>query len=464
MITFCTRKICCLWHLLLFIYAAPLFAQQKNYHLPQLIEAAKNHLPVLMQKRALLNGARAAVTDTRHSFLPQLKISDQVNLGSDNSIAGSYLPIGITPSSSAGVRGDNIYQPATGNIGALYGEYELINFGLNSARLKTAEAIADLQQADLDRELYLMQASVARTYFNVLKNQYKLDADRQNVNRYDSIFKVIRALTASGIKPGADSSLARAELSKATITYNQTLGSINQLKDQLSYLTGVPPQSFFLDSLVIGFINNKPAPINLPEDTVSNPLIDIYVKQNNIYVSNQTVIKKSYLPRILLAASGWTRGSSIQYNDDYKALSSGLGYQRFNYMAGIAVTYNLFSGLYKKDKLAINQFQVQAGNYELEQQKLAISLAAAQASHALQVNEANLAELPIQLKSAADTYRQKAAQYKAGIISLIDLTNASFVLYRSQTDYIQTISDWWLAQLDKAVAGGSLIQFIQLIK
>ena len=464
MITFCRRKICCLWPLLLFIYAAPLLGQQKNYHLPELAEAAKNHLPVLMQKRALLGEARASVTDIRHSFLPQLKISDQVNLGTDNSIAGSYLPVGITPSSSAGVRADNIYQPATGNIGALYGEYELVNFGLNSARLKTAEAFVDLQQADLDRELYLLQAAVARTYFNVLKSQYRLDADRQNVNRYDSIFKVIRALTASGIRPGADSSLARAELSKAMITYNQTLGSINQLKDQLGYLTGISPQNFYIDSLAGSFINSRPAPISLPADTGSNPLIDFYVKQNNIYVSNQTLIKKSYLPRILLAASAWTRGSSIQYNDDYKALSSGLGYQRFNYMAGIAVTYNLFSGLYKKDKLAINQFQVQAGNYALEQQKLAISLAAEQANRALEVNEANLSELPVQLKSATDTYRQKAAQYKAGIISLIDLTNASFVLYRSQTDYIQTISDWWLAQLDKAVAGGNLIQFIQLIK
>ena len=248
------------------------------------------------------------------------------------------------------------------------------------------------------------------------------------------------------------------------ITYNQTLGSINQLKDQLGYLTGISPQNFYIDSLAGSFINSRPAPISLPADTGSNPLIDFYVKQNNIYVSNQTLIKKSYLPRILLAASAWTRGSSIQYNDDYKALSSGLGYQRFNYTAGIAVTYNLFSGLYKKDKLAINQFQVQAGNYALEQQKLAISLAAEQANRVLEVNEANLSELPVQLKSAADTYRQKAAQYKAGIISLIDLTNASFVLYRSQTDYIQTISDWWLAQLDKAVAGGNLIQFIQLIK
>jgi len=464
MVTFCSRKILRLLNIFLFMWAGSVFAQQKNYHLPELIAAAKGHLPVLLQKQSLVNGAKAVVTDTKHSFLPQLKISDQLNLGTDNSIAGSYLPAGVSISSSAGVRAENVYQPASGNTGALYGEYELINFGLNSARLKTAEAFVDLQQADLEREWYIVQAAVARNYLTILKDQYKLDADQQNINRYDSIFKVIQALAASGIKPGADSSLARAELSRARITFNQTLGSINQLKDQLSYLTGIPADVFLIDSAGNRFISNTVPALHFASDTASNPLVDYYVKQNDVFLRNQTLIKKSYLPKVLLAASGWARGSSIQYNDDYKALSAGLGYQRFNYMAGIAVTYNLFNGLYKKDKLAISRFQVEAGGYALAQQQLAVSLAAAQAAHALQENEANLAELPVQLQSALATYGQKLAQYKAGIISLVDLTNASFVLYRSQTDYITTISDWWLAQLDKSVAGGNLIQFIQSIK
>jgi len=38
------------------------------------------------------------------------------------------------------------------------------------------------------------------------------------------------------------------------------------------------------------------------------------------------------------------------------------------------------------------------------------------------------------------------------------------VLYRSQTDYIETISDWYLSQLNKAALTGNLTQFIQTIK
>ena len=148
------------------------------------------------------------------------------------------------------------------------------------------------------------------------------------------------------------------------------------------------------------FINDKPILLSMNSDTADNPLIDYYAKKKNIFLANETLIKKSYLPKILLGASTWARGSSIQYNDDYKSLETGLGYQRFNYAVGIGVSYNLFNSLYKKDKLAINRFQLQASDDELQQQKLALASATLQADDASQTAQSNLNELPIQLKSA----------------------------------------------------------------
>ncbi len=464
MVTFCVRKNCWVLSILLLVPAFSIVAQQTKYNLLSLTEAAKNYMPVLQQKSALLDASKAIVTDVRHSFLPQVKISEQLNLATDNSIAGSYLPLSGIPSVSAGVRADNISQPATGNAGLLYAEYDLINFGLNKARIKYAEGYTGLAQSDLSREQYILEAQVSNIYFNLLKTQYKLAADKQNVNRYDSIFKIIRALAISGIKAGSDTSLSKAELSKAKIVYNQTLGSLDQLKDQLSYLTGIASGNLNIDSLPNGFLMNRPSLISFAADSSNNPLLDFYQKRTNIYYYSQKLIQKSYSPKIILAAGGWMRGSSIQYNDDYKSLATGLGYQRFNYAAGVAITYNLFNGLYKKDRLAINRFQTQASEQELQQQKLLLDLSASQAESAIRTNETNLAELPVQLQSATETYNQKVAQYKAGIISLIDLTNASFVLYRSQTDYIQTVGDWYVAQLDKAAATGNLLKFIQTIK
>jgi outer membrane protein TolC len=437
---------------------------QTIYRIPDLVAAAVQHMPLLQQKQAQLSSAKAAVTDTRHSFLPQVKLAEQLTVGTDNSIAGSVFPLGITPSTSGGIRASNDMQAASGNSAVMYGEYELYNFGLNQAKLATAGSYVHLQEADLLKEQYLIKLDITRLYFGLLKTQYRLLADQQNVNRYDSIFQVILALTRSGIRAGSDSSLAKAELSKARISLQQTKGAVAQYKEQLAYYTGITASELRVDSLPAKFRLQQPVPVLLQTDSTANPLIDYYAKKRDVFASYDQLIRTSYRPKLMLAGSVWARGSSIQYSDNYKSLSEGLGYQRFNYAAGIAFTYSLFNGIHKRDKLAINRFDTQAAERELNQQQLALQNAQNRADQQLLTATANLAELPVQLQSAGDTYRQKLAQYKAGLISLIDLTNASFVLYRSQTDFIETLGDWYLAGLDKSAAAGTLDSFLQQIK
>src|ERR1035438_3452422 len=80
---------------------------KKDYTLADFVDSARRHLPILLQKMALVNSARAGITDARHTYLPTAILGDQLSLGTDNSIPGSYLSFGLIPSSSAGVRSTN---------------------------------------------------------------------------------------------------------------------------------------------------------------------------------------------------------------------------------------------------------------------------------------------------------------------------------------------------------------------
>jgi outer membrane protein TolC len=449
---------------ILMLWTQSLFAQvNKNYSLPEFIDSAQYHLPLLLQKKALFDAARAGIADAKHSFLPKAYLGDELNLGTDNSAPGSYLSFGIIPSSSSGIRTSNDYQSAVGNIAVFQSEYELVDFGLRKAKINNAGAFADLSQADLEKELYLLKWKVGKLYFDILKNQFQLAIDAENVTRYEAIYKVIQAITQSGIKAGADSSLAMAELSKSRIVFNQTEGSIRKLQQQMSYLTGIPMGNFFIDTSQAKHYEDALNQLagGLPADFTNNPLIDFYAKQESLYRQTEELIKKSYLPKIYLTATGWARGSSIDAEGNYNSLSEGLGYQRFNYLVGATVVYDLFNMVHRKDKLAISQFNTVASDYDRQQQTLWLKNVGNQADEALKTALKNLMEIPIQINSSKDTYNQKTAQYKAGIINLIDLTNASFVLYRAQSDYVQTISDWLLANLDKAAASGNLDAFIE---
>lgn len=446
------------------IAGLPLCAQEKQYTLPELADSAKLYFPQLLRKNAQLNFAKANVTDTKHQFLPTLRTTEELTAGTDNSLAGSFLTFGIIPSTSAGVRAENNARLATGNIAALSAQYDLATFGYRGALLNRANAYVSLQQADARQELYYLEATIARWYFNLLKYQSKLKADAENITRYESIFRVIKALAASGIRAGSDSSLAMAELSRTKITYNQTLGQVDNCRANLSYLTGIAVDKMVIDSAAIKDLAIKPGWFSRPAGDASSPLLDYYRQLKNIALANEQLISKSFLPKIVLTATTWARGSSIAFNDQYKSAVYGLGYQRFNYLAGVSFQYDLFNGIHKRDKLNAYRFETAAGDLALRAQEQQLNNAALQADNAIGTTEKNLRELPIQLAAARDTYNQKTAQYKAGIINVIDLTNAAYVLYRSMNDYAETIGDWYLAQLDKAVATGYLDNFIQAIK
>ncbi|HEY4153813.1 MAG TPA: TolC family protein, partial [Puia sp.] len=405
-----------------------------------------------------------AVTDARHLFLPSLKANEQIDLGTDNSIPGSYLSYGIIPSTSSGVRKGNYAQSATGNIAILSAQYDLVDFGYRRAYIEKARSYVDLYQADREKELYTLKIQAARLYFNLLKNQFRLEVDKQNMERYENIFNVIRALTISGIKPGSDSSLAKAELSKSRITYNQTTGQINQLKQELSFLSGIPARNLQIDTSTATYIRIRSEFSIQSPDSSRNPFLAYYESQKNIFLAQQHLISKAYLPKIVLTADGWARGSGISYNDEFNSFSQGLGYQRFNYLAGLSFQYDLFNGLHRRDKLRVYQFETTASDEALQQEKLALHSAYLRAEGAIRTSETNLAELPVQLSAATDVYNQKLAQYKAGLINLVDLTNAAFVLDRSQNDFIETLADWYLAQVDRSWALGKLDSFINLIK
>ena len=436
---------------------------QKNYiSLSSLADSADHFLPRLLQKRAELNNASANVIDTKHQFLPAVRFNDQVNIGSDNSVAGSYFPYGLIPSTSAGIRASNDYQAASGNLAVLYGEYDLLDFGYKNARINFAKSAQTFKGSDLQREIYILHGQLSRAYFNLLISVVRLDVERQTVQRYDTIFSIIRALTLSGIRPGSDSSLAKAELSKSRLTYNQINELARNYREEISYLSGIPAGQINIDSSILSVLDRKRL-IPGPTGPVPNPLIDYYENLKNVYLSNEHLIAKSYLPKILLTGATWARGSSIVYDDQYKELPTGFGYQRFNYLAGVSFQYDLFNGVHRRDRLRSFGFEREATELELQQQVLNLASATKQAQNSIDIAEKNLLELPIQYQAAMDTYNQKFAQYKAGIISLIDLTNAAFVLDRSENDYVETIGGWYQAQLEKAIANGTLNGFIQSI-
>lgn len=320
---FCRRKQQLLFILLCSIELVN--AQQKNnYSLSVMVDSAMKHYPQLLQKKALVNSAIANVKDVRHSYLPSFNISDEINVASANQLPGTSLPMEIIPSISGGTRSSNNWQAASTNIAVFYSEYLLADFGLKNARINNAISFSNVQQSDLQRTGFSVKAGVTQTYLQLVQAELRLNAEKKNIDRYQYIFKLIKSITRSGINPGVDSSQAKAELSKARSQFNQVKGIVNQLKDQLSYYTGIAPDKIVADSSSQIYLTDiMPAEFNM--DSINHPFIDYYIRKRDFDLATEKLVSKSFLPKVILAGSTWARGSSISYNDQYKSLANGLG-------------------------------------------------------------------------------------------------------------------------------------------
>jgi outer membrane protein TolC len=441
------------------------FAQTGNkIGLKQAIDSAIKNYPELNAKQLEIKSADAVVRDAKDQRLPSLTVSDQVDIGTANSLSGSYFPMGIIPSTSGGISVENNSNTFSGNIGVAYMEHELYNFGLNHARIASAESFANTSKADYDATSYSLQFQISQLFFDLLKYRLLTSVQQKNIERYNVLYNYIKAYTGSGIKAGVDSSIANAEVSKAKIQYIQTLEVYNKLRSEFIYYTGIKNKDFEIDTgmyhLPDAIVNQLQLKVSADSVSTSNPILAYYNSQWEYALSQENLVKKSYLPKLYLLGSAWTRGSSISPTDGYGDLANGLNYSRYNYMGGLALTYNIFDMVHRKDKVATQYFHAEAIHEEVNQQKLLLENQLKQADIAIQAALDREREIPVQLKAAQNAFAQKSAQYNAGIANIAELTDASYLLYRAETDAVETQSDLLNTLLQKAVANNTLNAFL----
>jgi outer membrane protein TolC len=434
------------------------------FSLKQAIDTALQNYPELKAKKLQLESAKMTLTDAKDQRLPSIKVSDQVDIGTANSTPGSYFSFGLVPSTSGSIRATENTNDFAGTIGVAYIEYELYNFGLNGARIGLANSLINVNNADYKKESYLLQFEIANLYFELLKYKLLTNIQQKNIERYRVLYNYIKAYTGSGIKAGVDSSVANAELSKAKIQYINTQSKFDKLKSDFIYFTGVRNNNFDVDTnlfhLTDAKINQMESNVVADSVNINNPLLVYYKSRWDYALAQEKLVKKSYLPKLNFEGAAWTRGSSISSKDVYGGLSTGLNFERYNYMGGLALTYNITDIFHRRDRAAIFDFQAQAVEEEMAGQKSLLENQLQKADIDIQAALERVREIPIQLKAAQDAFAQKTAQYDAGLVNIVELTNVSYLLYSAETDQVTATTDLLNTLLQKAVTNNTLNIFL----
>ncbi len=453
---------------LFLVFLVSLKSDAQTLNLYDAVSKTILNYPLIRQRQAQVAAGRAHINTIKWHTLPSLILQDQLDAGTANALQGAYFSMGIVPSTPGGTpTAAPNYNPNPVNIAISSLQWEFYTFGYYNAEKRLAKAQLAVNEANLGGDKYLLTESAISLYLDWIKKYRLLQIQGENEQRAKVILTSIVANVNSGLKPGVDSSTASAVYSEARVAYLQALDEYNYDKITLASYTGLSANNIVPDTSLVNAAILLNSTVQPSADSVSiqHPLLDVYEKQYEQQLADNSTVSHKYLPKLALNGAAWERSSGISYTGDYPGnIADGLPYYKDNYLLGLSLSYNLFDMRHRHDLLAEGKLQAQATQDALQTQRLTLDKMLQQANSTYATTQEKLKELPIELYSARQAYGQQLALYRAGLNTLIDVTNAQYVLLQAETTYVITQDELLQLLYIRAGLSGQLDNFLQNFK
>jgi len=447
-------------------------AQDKiDITLPEALDTGIKNYPSIRAKINYVQTAHALTLNTRNEYLPNIIGSIQQNYGTVNDQFGPGAPIGVLGVASAGpVYSQQNWNAAFGGLYILSTTWEAFTFGRIRSRVQLATVQERQNSADLDQEQFIQRVKISSAYLNLIIARQLVESGKSNLLRAETVQQTVKARALSGLNPGVDSTLANAEVSKAKLLLIDFLTNEKTVQRQLSESIGLSvPWDFQPDTTHFAKI---PEIVNVESSVTQNPQLQFYKARVDYANQLTTTTRKSLMPGVTLFGVYQGRGSgfSSSYNPENlngysSSYNDGVNPTRYNYVAGISLTWNLMSPFKIRRQVIAQRFTASGyqAEYDLLKNQLRNQLILSDQKIENTLLSAN--EVPVQYKAASDAYLQKSILYNNGLATMVDLQQAMYVLNRAEIDRSVAYVNVWLALLTKAAALGDFNLFInQIIK
>ncbi|WP_159469914.1 TolC family protein [Dyadobacter sp. 3J3] len=447
-------------------------AQPRILSLTDAVNLAVENYPSVKIKMAEIQAGEAEASAQLMTYkLPTVSFQAQALFATSNQVRGTSFPNGGTSISSTGSIKANGYSADAvwSSFSTILGSYKIANFGKKKADETMYRAGTEQAKADYEKEIFDQKARAADAYLMALVYADAVKVQQKNLERTQEYFTIIQATAKAGLRPGVDSSMATAELSKATLLLLESRRMAKDQKIKLTQLLGGGSSDF---ELVADKFNTT-----LPQLTASStglnisehPVLQFYQKRIGYSEAKAASIRKSYLPSIMAVGALWSRGSGISDkidangNFNYNASLSGLKFRAYNYMAGVSTLWNISDIFKTRQQTRAQEFLTQS--YQQGYNQIQIQLQGELESADLQYLSALEAvkQAPVQLSAAQDAYDQADARYKAGLTTIIELTQAVTLLNRAEIDQIVAHNNVWRAMLQRSAVNGNISGFLSQV-
>lgn len=431
--------------------------QQQPATLSQLLQMAEANYPLLKSKALEVQAAQKSVDVGKSTLIPSLDASYQVNYATYNNITGMAYPQFLVPISGP-PSADNKYGGVFGSATSLLLNWQPVTFGLRQSQVDLAKAGVRYAQADAQNEIFQHKIRVISAYLDIVMAIELEKVYQENLARTSANLSIAKTLVINGIKPGVDTALLKAEVSRAKVELLNSRKYREQNIITLSGLLATDGLSSFADT---SYFTKVPTAY-LTSDTVRNPVLALFSSNIELSKAKKKMLSKTTLPTLNLWGTAYARGSGIDHNGSVKT-TDGLAFQRYNYGIGLQLSVPILQFARLKPQLQQQDFLVRSGEEKLNEISLQVKKQNELADTTLSTALAVAQESPLFYESASFSYKALQSRYQSGLANFADLMQAQYVLVKATADNKTAYMAVWKALLYKAAVNGDLNLFLKQV-
>ncbi|MFI5133419.1 MAG: TolC family protein [Chitinophagales bacterium] len=425
--------------------------------LHDLLQLAETNYPLLKSKALDVQAAQKNIDVSKSTLIPSLDASYQLDYATYNNITGMAYPQFLTPISGPPASSNNM-NGVFGSATSLLLNWQPVTFGQRQSQIDFAKTGLQYVTADAANEIFKHKINVINAYLDVLTSAELVKVYEENLRRTEASLFMTKTLVINGIKPGVDSALLKAEVSKAKVD----LLNSKKFKEQMLIILSQLLASDNIPALTDTSYFSKLPSVYFNADTVRNPLLSLYTSSIDLSVARKKIISKTTMPTLGTWGSTYARGSGVHSNGVVKA-TDGFGLQRLNYGLGVQLSVPILQSAKIKPQLQQQDLIIKSNEEKLNEISLQLKkqneLADTTMSNALAI----VKETPLFYESAAFSYKALLSRYQSGLATFADLMQAQYGLIKAETDNKTAYMGVWKALLYKAAVTGDLNLFLNQV-
>jgi outer membrane protein TolC len=313
-------------------------------------------------------------------------------------------------------------------------------------------------EATLKRTQFDVTAAAADAYLTLIATQETVRAALAGVDRAEVLSRTIGALVNSQLRPGADASRARAELSAARTQLIQAQQAVEVARASLSQFVGLDPARITVSAPKLLQLPSERAVT--PLDTATNPLALEQIAAVDQLKAQLRVLERSYFPKFAIQASAYARGTGAETNGTILGGVNGLAPNFRDYALGFTATFPVFDFASIRAREAGQAATIRAET--ARSQQIAVDLKARWNAAVATLTGARsvAANTPVEVAAAQAANDQATARYRSGLGNIDEVAEAQRLLTQAEIDDALARLSVWRALLGIAVAAGDLQPFI----